>query len=70
MIHHETTSDGPARDLHLILRTCMAIYDVAITLLGDPPAGGVVMPGPAHLACMKGLLRLLRIGEEKETFSW
>jgi hypothetical protein len=39
-----------------------------MTLLGDPPPGGVTMPGPAHIACISAMLGSLGI-RSKNPFS-
>jgi hypothetical protein len=54
-----------ADDLHRILSTSISIFDSAITLLGEPSAGGVQMPDPAHIACIRNILSSLGIGEDE-----
>lgn len=55
-----------ADDLHRILSTSISIFDSAITLLGEPSACGVQMPGSAHVACIRNILISLGIGDEQE----
>lgn len=52
-------------DIYRILCTSISIFDSAVTLLGSPPPGGVTMPGPAHLACVRAMLEALGIGDEE-----
>ena len=52
------------RVLHRILCTSIAIFDSAITLLGEPSACGVSLPGPAEIECMRYILHSLGIGED------
>jgi len=54
--------------LYRILCTSISIFDSAMTLLGDPPPGGVTMPGPAHIACISAMLGSLGI-RSKNPFS-
>lgn len=54
-----------ADDLLRILSTSISIFDSAITLLGEPSSGGVQMPGPAHIACIRNILSSLGVGEDK-----
>jgi hypothetical protein len=59
---------APSRELHRILRTSISIFNSAMTLLGDPPEGGVVMPSPAHIECMRNLLGFLGVGDEADFY--
>ncbi len=51
--------------IYRILCTSISIFDSAVTLLGSPPPGGVTMPGPAHIACVRAMLEALGIGDEE-----
>ncbi len=55
-----------ADNLHRILSTSISIFDSTITLLGEPSACGVQMPGSAYIACIKNILSCLGIGNEDE----
>ena len=55
-------------EIHRILCTSVAIFDSAITLLGEPSACGVSLPGPAQAACMRYILHCLGIGEDAPEF--
>ncbi len=50
-------------EIYRILRTTIAIFDSAITLLGEPSGWGAALPDPAVIECMKRILRWLGIGE-------
>ena len=62
----KATRCSVSKDLFMVVSTCILIYDAAITLFDDPPPGGVEMPGPAHIACMKNILSSLGVGEEAD----
>jgi hypothetical protein len=64
-VSHNSSRQCDANDLHRILSTSISIFDSAITLLGEPSADGVQMPGPAHIACMRNILSCLGIGEDE-----
>ena len=53
-----------SHEIHHILRMSLAIFDSAITLLGEPSACGVSLPGPAQIECMRYILHSLGIGED------
>lgn len=55
---------APSSEIHRILRTSIAVFDSAITLLGEPSGCGVSLPGPAGIACMRYILHCLGIGGE------
>jgi hypothetical protein len=57
---------APAKDLYRILSTSIIIYDLAITLLGEPSPEGVSMPDPAHMACVRNILAFLAVDEEED----
>lgn len=52
--------------LHLVIVTCVYIFDAAISLLGEPSLEGVKMPDPAFAACMRRLLESLGVGDEED----
>ncbi len=54
--------------LYRILATSISIFDSAVTLLGEPSACGVSLPGPAQIACMRYILYGLGIGEDAQDF--
>jgi hypothetical protein len=64
-VWHNPSRRCDVDDLHRILSTSISIFDSAITLLGEPSADGVHMPGPAHIACMRNILCCLGIGEDE-----
>jgi hypothetical protein len=55
-------------ELYHIMATSISIFDSAITLLGEPSACGVSLPGPAQAACMRYILHCLGIGEDAPEF--
>ena len=59
---------APSPELYRILCTSISIFDSAITLLGEPSACGVSLPGPAQIECMRYILHCLGIGEDEPEF--
>ena len=64
-ICHSASRHATTDDLHRILSTSISIFDAAITLLDEPSAEGVRMPGPAHIACMRNILACLGTGKNE-----
>lgn len=63
--HRCLSQRSVADNLHRILSTSISIFDSTITLLGEPSAGGVRMPGSSQIACMRNILTCLGIGDEE-----
>jgi len=37
-----------------------------MSLLGEPAREGVIMPGPASIACVRNILESLEVGKEED----
>jgi hypothetical protein len=48
-----------SHEIHRILRTSLAIFDSVVTLLGEPSACGVSLPGPGQIECVRYILHSL-----------
>jgi hypothetical protein len=53
--------DSLVQGLDHVVLMVVCIFDSALTMLGEPSEGGVMMPAPAYVACLRRLLHSLDV---------
>jgi hypothetical protein len=55
---------------HRVVSTIVSVFSSTMSLLGEPANEGVIMPGPASMACVRSILESMQVGkEEGDVFS-
>jgi|WetSurMetagenome_2_1015567.scaffolds.fasta_scaffold70494_2 hypothetical protein len=50
---------------HRVISTVLSVFSSTMSLLGEPTNEGVIMPGPASMACVRNLLESMQVGKEE-----
>jgi hypothetical protein len=51
---------------HRVVSTIVSVFSSTMSLLGEPAREGVIMPGPASIACVRNILESLEVGKEED----